>query len=127
MREKKRRYFEKEGREMFDGNNVIQGIEDLSSNFKYSPGQNYEKAKRESEKATIIIATTRFFTSMKSHQELSTLSTPKHVLSRSKTFVQQMWVIPSLFFLIFVFSLQLTVNKCSVIKFPDDRTRTTDL
>ena len=35
------------------------------------------------------------------------------------------WAVPGLFFFIFVFSIQLTVNKCS-IKFPDDWIRTSD-
>ena len=36
------------------------------------------------------------------------------------------WAIPGLFFFIFVFSIQLTVNKCS-INFADDWSRTADL
>ena len=36
------------------------------------------------------------------------------------------WAIPGLFFSIFVFSIQLTVNKCS-INFADDWIRTVDL
>ena len=36
-------------------------------------------------------------------------------------------VIYGLFFFIFVFSIQMTVNKCSISKFADDRIRTVDL
>ena len=36
------------------------------------------------------------------------------------------WAIPGLFFFIFVFSIQLTVNKCS-INFADDWIRTANL
>ena len=37
------------------------------------------------------------------------------------------WAIPGIFYLFYVFSRQLTVNECSILKFADDLIQTTDL
>ena len=47
------------------------------------------------------------------------LYTIHHWVSYFKT-----WAVPGLFFFIFDFSMQLTVNKCFIYKFADDRMQT---
>ena len=49
------------------------------------------------------------------------------IIRHNKLFSFQKWAIPGLFFFIFVFSIQLTANKCSILKFANDWIRTTGL